>query len=163
MRDHVGVRLDLLDQPLRLQPLDDPLAHRESILPMQPQRLIEFGRRRQVGEELLVVDQAQACLDIEDADLAQVVALADLEIVEVVAGRHLDGAGPLLGIGVFVGEDRDAAADQRQHGAPPDQVAVARVVRMDRHGGVAEHRLGPRRGDRYVRIVKVFDRIFNVP
>ena len=28
-----------------------------------------------------------------------------------------------------------------------DQVLVARVVGMDGHGGVAEHRLGPSRGD----------------
>jgi hypothetical protein len=34
-------------------------------------------------------------------------AAADLEVVEVVAGRDLDGARAELGIGMFIGDDRD--------------------------------------------------------
>ena len=78
---------------------------------------------------------------------AQLVALADLEVVEVVRRRDLHRARARLGIGVVVGNDRDVAADQRQDDMLADQVLVALVVRVHRDGGVAEHRLGPRRGD----------------
>ena len=71
--------------------------------------------------------------------------LADLEIVEVVRRRDLDRARALLGIGVVVADDRDAAADQRQDDVLADQMPDPLVVRMYRNGGVAEHRLGPRR------------------
>ena len=75
-------------------------------------------------------------------------ALADLEIVEVVRGRDLDRAGALLRVGIFVGDDRNSAADERQEDVLADQMPVALVVRMDRDAGVAEHRFGPRRRDR---------------
>ena len=74
-------------------------------------------------------------------------ALADLEIVEVVAGRDLDRAGALFGIGIFVGDDRDQPAGQRQAHLLPDQRLVALVVGMHRHGGVAQHGFGPGGGD----------------
>ena len=56
----------------------------------------------------------ELALDVEHVDLRQVVPLADLEVVEVVRRRDLHRAGALLGIGVVVGDDRDAPADQRQ-------------------------------------------------
>ena len=73
--------------------------------------------------------------------MRQVVAPADLEIVEVVRRRDLDRAGALLGIGVVVADDRNAAADQRQDGVLADQMLEPLVLRMDRDGGVAQHRL----------------------
>ena len=79
--------------------------------------------------------------------MRQLVALAHLEVVEVVRRRDLHRAGALLGIGIFVGDDRDAAADQRQDHVLADQRLVALVVGMHRDGGVAEHGLGPRGGD----------------
>ena len=74
-------------------------------------------------------------------------ALADLEIVEVVGRRDLDRAGAFLGVGIFVGDDRDAPADQRQDHVLADQMLVALVVGMHGDGGVAEHGLGPGGGD----------------
>ena len=62
-------------------------------------------------------------LGVEDVDRRQLVPPADLEVVEVVRGRDLDRAGALLGIGVFVGDDRDAPADQRQDDVLADQIA----------------------------------------
>ena len=50
----------------------------------------------------------------EDVDRPQAMALADLEIVEIVRRGDLDRARAQLRVGVFVGDDRDAAADQRQ-------------------------------------------------
>ena len=81
---------------------------------------------------------------------------ADLEVVEVVRRRDLDRAGALLRIGIFVGDDRDAPADQRQDRVLADQMPVALVVRMHRDRGVAQHRLRPRGRDRdEVRIVRI--------
>ncbi len=73
--------------------------------------------------------------------------LADLEIVEVVRRRDLHRATALLGIGIFVGDDRNFPPDQRQDHVLADQRLVALVVRMHRHRGVAEHGLRPRGGD----------------
>src|SRR3990170_8972346 len=74
-------------------------------------------------------------------------APADLEIVEVMGRRDLHRAGAFLGIGIFVGDDRDAAADQRQDHILADEMLVALVVGMNGNGGVAEHGLGPGGGD----------------
>ena len=73
--------------------------------------------------------------------------LPDLEVVEVVRRRDLHRARALLGIRIFVGDDGDAAADQRQDHVLADERLVALVVGMHGDGGVAEHGLGPRGGD----------------
>ncbi len=86
-------------------------------------------------------DSALRVEDIDRSHALGLVPLADFEIVEVVRGRDLDGAGALFRIGIFVGDDRDQAADQRQTDTATDQVLVARVVRMHRDRGVAQHRL----------------------
>ena len=70
--------------------------------------------RHAVEERLVVLAASSLRLDVEHVDQRQVVPLADLEIVEVVRRRDLHRAGALLRIGVFVADDRDAAADQRQ-------------------------------------------------
>ena len=69
------------------------------------------------------------------------VPLADLEIVEVVRRRDLDRAGALLRVGIFVGDDRDQPADERQTAPSPTRSRVALVVRMHGDAGVAEHGL----------------------
>ena len=99
---------------------------------------------------------------VEHIDQRQIVPLADLEIVEVVRRRDLHRAGALFRIGVIVADDRNAAADQRQHRGPADQVLEAFVLGMHRHGDVAEHGLRPRRRDDD-EFVAAFDRIFDVP
>ena len=58
----------------------------------------------------------------------QVVALAGLEIVRIVRGRHLHHAGAELGIGEFVQDDRDLAIHQRQRHRAAVQIAVALVA-----------------------------------
>lgn len=84
---------------------------------------------------------------VHDRDGGQVVALADLEVVRIVGGRHLDGAGAELGIDVLVGDDRDGAVGQRQLDELADEVLVPLVLRVDGDGGVTEHRLGTGGGD----------------
>jgi hypothetical protein len=96
---------------------------------------------------------------VHDRDAGQPVALADLEVVGVVRGRHLDRARAEARVDVFVGDDRDPPVGQRQRDRAADQVAVAVVVRVDRHRGVPEHRLrAGRRDDDGVRAVAVPDR-----
>ena len=77
----------------------------------------------------------------------QAVAAAGLVVVLVVGGRDLHGARPEAALDHRVGDDRHVALDERDPDAPPDERRVAIVVRVDRHRGVAEDRLGPRRGD----------------
>ena len=89
--------------------------------------------------------------------------LADLEIVEVVRRRDLHRARALLGVGIFVGDDRDAAADQRQNDILADQMPVALVVGMHRHRRVAEHGLGPGGGDDDELAGPALDRVTQVP
>ena len=62
-------------------------------------------------------------------DLLEPVLAADLEVVGVVAGGDLQRPGAELGVDVLVGDDRQAATDQRQDAVLADQVAVALVVR----------------------------------
>ena len=84
---------------------------------------------------------------VKDGQAGQAVTAADLEVVRVMGGGHLDRAGAERGVDVVVGDDRDAPAGQRQLHGPADQVGVALVVGVHRDGGVAEHRLGPGGGD----------------
>ena len=124
MRHHVRVRLDLFQEAEIFQPRHDRLARGEAV------DIVEFFRKlarafRQAAQVILVVDEGEAALAIEHVDLRQAVALADLEVVEVVRRRDLDRARSLLGIGVVVADDRDAAADQRQDDVLADQVPDA--------------------------------------
>ena len=157
MRHHVDVRLDLGDQAPVLHALDDQPARDEAVEAVHLQRLDQFRRHRiEAVEEGVVVLEIEIGLAVEHVDQRQVVAAADLEIVEVVRRRDLDRAGALLRIGVFVGDDRNAAADQRQDRVLADQVLVALVVGMHRDRGVAEHGLGPRGRDRDEAVAGIF-------
>ncbi len=134
MRHRVRRRLDLLEQAERIHVGDDALAAPRS------------GRAR--GSSPARTSLMLPAV-VEHVDLLEPVPLADLEVVEVVRRRDLHRARALLGIGILVGDDRDLAPDQRQlHlGARLDQRRVALVIGMHGNARVAEHRLGPRRGD----------------
>ena len=121
----------------------------------------------------------------------QAVALADRVVVEVVRRRDLDDAGAEFAVDVVVGDDRQLApaartrrgdqlgrahrlavedevvgrrrfAGQRQQDLAADQRRVAFVLGMHHDGRIAEHRLGPRRGDRD-EAASVGQRIADVP
>ena len=79
-------------------------------------------------------------------------ALAGLVVVVVVGGRDLDRAGAERRVDHGVGDDRHVALDERDAHAPSDERRVARVVGVHGDGGVAEDRLGARRGDRDRRV-----------
>ena len=168
MRHHMRIRLDLFQEAEILQPGHELLARSEAfdVVQLFGQLLRTF---RQAAQIILVAHEVHAAFLIKHVDPRQAMPLADLEVVEVVRRRDLDRARSLLGIGVVVADDRDAAADQRQNHMLADQMADPFVLRMHGNGGVAEHRLGPRRrhDDERRRIVGAerlaLDRIAQVP
>jgi len=97
----------------RLQTLHDLLAHRETIAAVIGERLVEFRRGRHLAQKRLVAGEIEMGGGVEHVDEGQVVAAPHLEVVEVVRRRDLDRAGAFLRIGIFIGDDRDAPADQR--------------------------------------------------
>ena len=139
-----------------------------SIFSMAPQRL---ERRDRLGPRLEPVEAAvglghevvHAAVRRHDVERHEAVAQADRVVVEIVGGGDLHGPGPLLGIGVLVGDDRDVAAGQRQRQLAADEVAVARVLGVDRHGLIAEQRLGPGRRHHDVALRLVGERVADEP
>ena len=141
------MRLDLLDQPRRLEILHHLLARR-------------LAGEAAIGRRHIVV---QPRIGIEDVDHLQPMAPADLEIVEVMGRRDLDRAAAGLGIGIIVGDDGDQPVHQRQAHHLADQRLVALVLGMDRHGGVAQHGLGPGGGNDDVAARLAFNGIAEMP
>ena len=90
----------------------------------------------------------------QDRRRGQAVAQARGVVVLVVGWGDLDGPRAEGAVDHVVRDHRDVTLHERDPYAPPDEVAVALVVRMDGHGGVAEDGLGPGRrdGDRAVRV-----------
>ena len=101
---------------------------------------------RQAGE--LAGQLGHAAVEADRRQLGEAVPAADLEVVQVVAGRHLERAGAEVHLHVLVGDDRHLAVDQRHDRGAADQVRVALVVGMHGDGGVGQDRLGPHRRDR---------------
>ena len=145
MRHRVRVGLDAHAQIKRLQCLDDLLAGGEALHAIE---------RDQVGADarnLLALDhegrivERDTALGVENVDQRQVVALAHLEIVEVVRGGDLHRAGALLGVGVIVADDGNPPPHQRQNDMAPDQVFQLFILGMHGDRRIAEHGLGTRR------------------
>ena len=147
MGHHMAVFLDLLKQALGLHGGDHLGPRGETVEPAKSFRHIVV----------------EAGLGVEDVDHLQIVAAADLEIVEVMGRRHLDRARALLRVGVAIADNWQTAADQGQDGVAPDQVEIARVLRMDRHATVAEHGLRAGGGDGDEGIGSALQRVFEIP
>ena len=148
VRHHVLMVVDALEQPALLHHVDDALARRETVEPVEGgDRRREFRRGVDAFVEISIGGKRHLRLRIEHVDEPQPMPLADLEIVEVMRRGDFHRAGALLGIGIFVGDDRDQPADQRQTHALSDQRRIALVLRMHGDRRVAQHRLGPRRRD----------------
>ncbi len=122
-----GVIFDLVDQPELLEVRHHLLARFEAVETRVAARF--FGH---------------AGVLVDDFDFGQIVPFARFEVVGIVRGRDLHDAGAELRIGQFVENDRDLAMHQRQHHRLAVQVEIARVARVDRHCGVAQHGLRPR-------------------
>ena len=143
---------------------DDHLARGEAEHAVELEnRRLELRARLDAAREVRVGVEQEIAFGSHDADHGKAVTLAHLEIVEVVRGRYLDGARALLGVRIFVGDDRNAPADQRQDHVLADEMFVALIVGVHGDGAVAEHGLGPRGGDDDVGAVAAFDRIAEMP
>ncbi len=146
MRHGVDDGFDLIQQSQRLEIGDDHFPRHEAV------EAAIFLRR--VVVDLGILGQ--------DVDHRQIVALADLEVVEIVRRGDLHRAGALFRIGMFVADDRDQAAHQRQTDLFADQMLQLFVFGMHRHRGIAQHGLGPCRGHGD-ELVTALDRIFQIP
>jgi len=62
-----------------------------------------------------------------------------------VRGGDLHRTRSLLGVGIFIRDDWNFPPDQWQHDLFADEIAIALVLGVHRHTGVAEHRFRPRR------------------
>ena len=134
----------------RLDPLAGAVRERDRVgvglLGAQPALGAERRDDRRLGladahPRVLAGGLVHATVLADHADLLEPVAAADLEVVDVVAGGDLQRPGAELGVDVGVGDDRQAAPDQRQHRELADQVRVTLVVGVHGDGGVGEHRL----------------------
>ena len=75
---------------------------------------------------------------------------ADLEVEGVVGRGDLDGSRSEFELDTLIRHHRDLPVEDREKQRLPDRVLVSLIVWMHRNSGIAEHRLGPRRGDRDV-------------
>ncbi len=128
-------------------------------------QVVEQLLPRDVAIQSLVFSRAKIIhfgVEREHADGHQLVALADLPVVEVVCGGDLDHAGAKFAIDIIVGNDGDAALGNRQPHLLADQVGVTLVFRMHRHRGVAEQGFGAGGGDGH-KAGAVFQRVVDFP
>jgi hypothetical protein len=97
---------------------------------------------RHTGERLAGLSGHPPVL-ADHRDWREAVAAADFEVVEVVRGRDLQRPGAELRLDVIVGDDRQPPPNEGQDRCPADQVRVALIVRVHRHGDIPQHRLRP--------------------
>ena len=143
--DAVRVRLNLDQMAPFVQIADDRLAAFEAVHPNIRPGVLAHG-----------------AVFFYRVDHRQLVALANLEVDRVVAGRHLQRATAERPIDDIVGDDRQLPLDNRQDGLLANERSIAFVVRMYGDCGVGDDRLRPGRRDRD-RSVPVRERIGEVP
>ena len=167
--DLVRQRLDALEIAARFQILDDGLAglHRRHacVLAAVDHARLADGRLAAGKERVvfrLLLRAGHAAVIGEHADDGQIVALANLKVVRVVRRGDLHHAGALFHVGVLVADDRDFDVHQRQDDVAAVQMRIARVVFVDGHGGIAQHRL--RAGRRQFKLLaRLLDGVEQVP
>ena len=128
-------------------------------------QFVEDFLARDVAVEALVFGRPEFVdfgVQGQHADGGELVALADFPVVEVVGGGDFHHAGAEFAVHIVVGDDRDGAFHHRQAHGLADQVQIALVFRMHRHGGVAEQ--GFRAGGGYgQKTGAIFQRIVDFP
>ena len=150
--DRVLVLADLLEQPVRAEPLDHLRA---GVLAREPDE-----RPRVVGDVAPAVAIGDRAIGAEHVDHREIVAAPDLPVVGVVRGRDLEEARREGGLRiarlaakrrghhhVVVLDDWDDATDDRKPHALATQRRGAGIPGVHRDRGVAEHRLRTCRRD----------------
>ena len=150
MADRVRVLLGALQQPRRVEVLDHAVARLEAL-----------------HAGVLAGVLGQPPVGADDVEHGQAVALPDVEVDGVVAGRDLQRAGPRLDAHRLVGDDRHRPVRGRHEHVAAEQVLVALVLGVHGDAGVGRDRLRPRGGDDQVLagllVVVVQHRIPEVP
>ena len=98
----------------------------------------------------------------EDPDDGQVVAQAHLKVVGVVGRGDLHHAGALGHIGVLIADDGDFLVQQGQDHMAAVEVCIAGILRIDGHGGIAQHGLGTG-GGQLQHFAGLLDRVQQMP
>ena len=93
------------------------------------------------------VAHAHVAVVVDDLDEFQVVGMAELPVVGIVAGGHLQAAGTEFAIHVAVGDERNFAVHHGHDELLAHEGGIAFVVGMHAHGGVAENGFGAGGGD----------------
>ena len=96
------------------------------------------------------------------ADDLQIVPQAHLEVVGVMGGGHLHGAGTEADLAVIVAHDGDLAVHNGQDAGLADQVLELLVLRVDRNARIAHHRLRTGGGDDDI-AAAVGERVADIP
>ena len=159
----MGVRVGLCQQTQFLQLRHDRAAGGEAVLAFQRAHEIRIGHTGHRGQRVSDFRERHPGFAVEDGRHRQIVPLAHGKIVEIVGRRDLHRAGAFFRVGIFVGDDRNAPADQRQNGEFSDQIGEPGIGGMHRHRGVAEHGFRPRGGDGDETVGCALDRVFYVP
>ena len=122
------------------------------------------GLRRHSGafEEVGVILKQDLAELVEHVDLLQIVALAHVEVVEVVRRRDLHRTRTLLRVGIVIPHDGDQAANQRQANLPADQVLQLLVLGVNGNARVTQHGFRARGGN-HNELIRALDRVAQVP
>ncbi len=130
-RNHQLVVFDFVQQAERVHVRDDLLTRRKAF-----QTLIFF--------RCYLVD---AGINGKNINQRQVVTLAHLIVVEIVCRGNFHTARAFFWVSVIVAHHRNQAPHQRQHHVFANQMLVALVFRVHRHGGVTQHGFRARGGN----------------
>jgi hypothetical protein len=84
---------------------------------------------------------------VDDLEALQAVPHAELEVVRIVGRGHLEASGAKGAVHVGVPHDRDLPVLKRQDQAATDEMRIALVFGVHRHGRISEERFRPGRGD----------------
>ncbi len=145
--DGVGVRLDLDQRAVRLQ----SLHHAPS----------GIGNRQAGERPRRLVHRA---VEVHHERHGQAMTAADLEVVGVVGWGHLHGAGAKRRIHRLISDNWNLTVQDRQPHRLADEVRIARVLRVNSHPGIAQHRLRPGRSDdHHLPVFAALDRVGEVP
>ena len=107
-------------------------------------------------------DAAFAIEHVEHLARLETGTLADLKVVEIMSRCDFYSAGTQFGVGMFVGDNRDQTASDRQTDIFAHQMCIAFIRRVHRDRHVGQHRFRAR-GGHADETAAVLQRIFEMP